>query len=162
MPLNKQDKRLICSICHNHTHKKCLGEIESDFNVISQNIGNWFCIRCNVDIFSFKQIEANEDFISTIKVAPSKSNMFNTLEELNNLIPLDSLDSDDSNDPLAEIDPDTNFYNSQLYNLTKESRYTDSEPLNNILVTEGMNSGTLSILHTSIRSIPKNLKALEN
>ena len=81
-------------------------------------------------------------------------------ESATNLIYNPLADVTTINDPLADIDPDSNFLNLELASFRNNSKfYTEASFKNEAFHSK--TKSTLSLVHTNIRSIPKNLEKFE-
>ena len=100
-----------CHVCNEIYHMECISLTPADHVHMQNNIYNWMCLHCTSSIFSFNQIEDDNDFLLACDIQrchellPSDLvyNLFGSkLEEIHNQI---------------EFDPDHNFYNEQnLFN----------------------------------------------
>lgn len=99
------------------------------------------------------------DFSSTLDLDPCL-NPSDELDMLNSCQPSFSLFEDDEykdNYRVQEIDPDINYFDLHFQNVTNNCKYYSEKTFNkDITVSE---YASFSVMHTNIRSIPRNLSA---
>ena len=69
------------------------------------------------------------------------------------------MNTDDSNIPLCDYDPDTEFFNEFSHHLNSCCNYYLEESFNKYIKKNGIVSGHFSLMHLNIRSLPANLNA---
>ena len=150
---------LKCDNCLERVHLKCLPMVNKDDSLyINRNSNIWFCPVCLGNILPFNRIEDDDSYMEVIY----------DLQEANESIPFDVLLSNDNmfcqfelNEdfdlPLAESDPDIQYYNSQYNSSLKSCDYYLEDSFNKKISDIRIPSGCLSVIHANIRSTPKNL-----
>ena len=129
--------------------------LERHFNI-------WFCTNCIKNMFPFNSIDDDDLFMEAIY----------DLRQVNDPIPFNVLYSSDTifcpfelNEdfelPLTECDPDVQHYNNQFNSSLKSCDYYLEDSFNKKISDIHVPSGSLSVVHANIRSIPKNLKRFE-
>ena len=154
---------LNCDYCHGKVHLKCLPMVNKDDNIYTQrHINTWFCTKCTSEIFAFNSIVDDDEYFETIY----------DIQSLIPLIPFDALSSqdrmftpfelnEDISLPLIDSDPDVQFYNNQCNRTLHSCDYYLEDSFNKKVSDAHIPARCLSLIHTNIRSAPKNLKKFE-
>ena len=155
---------LRCAMCDGFVHINCLPYVSKEDDLyVHRNYHRWFCPICTASVFPFNHFDDDDIFQSVIlENLVSKCSI--TLEILNNqdklFTPFELNDDDTS--PLSDVDPDLQYYNS-ISNMNHSScNYHLEDTFNNKKAQLNIESNSFSMIHTNIRSIPKNLNSFEN
>ena len=158
----RNDDLVKCIICLGWTHIHCLPEEYYDKDHMKNyKVKDWYCRTCNMDILPFNNIES-ESLFQEIVNGPADPNYTN-LEKDNltfDLFNEKELLNINSNEFLADCDPDINFLNED-YDMIKKCKYYSLPDLKKLWDAEKMKTNYFTTLHLNIRSIPKNLDKLE-
>ena len=145
-------RKIICCICNKIFHVKCLTLCDKDLYSLECARPEWFCEICLSYSLPFNHIDDNAGFYAAIReLSESTADSLRYLSEK----VFQPFESDiNSYDELTDNDPDINFYNSMSHNRSC-SYYLESSFNDMIRKSNGKN--TVSICHSSIRSIKKNI-----
>ena len=102
-----------CCICHQKCHIRCISSNDDKVSSIKRNINQGFCINCVSSDLPLNRFEDETDFHDALlhndhfdRVWESFSDkIFNPL----------SSETKNTDLPLDDLDPDTNFYNDVAY-----------------------------------------------
>ena len=61
---------ITCSVCFKSYHLKCISIDHVVIEYIEQNRSTWYCSHCLINIFPFKNLENEIDFMSTVNESP--------------------------------------------------------------------------------------------
>ena len=115
-----------CTLCNNAHHVLCLNYENRPGN---NNIENWSCQQCNIDIFPYNSIENEIEFRCTISNNNIDNDFLVNNDYLLNYFPSEL--NDINNDILTEdFDPEVNYYNEFSHNLIENSKYHNSDTFN--------------------------------
>ena len=154
---------LNCHICQCNVHIKCLPNVTKTNDLyVKRNENKWFCTLCMMDILPFNHFEEDEQF----KLAILEMKMNNLPITLDDLIGQHKIFSpfeinNDENSPMFDIDPDIQYYNSVSKANMQACSYHTEDTFNDKISTMNVTPDCLSLLHSNIRSIPKNLNSFE-
>ena len=131
-----------------------------DFYTNIENVDDWICLQCNESIFPYNHIEDDEDFVLCLSdhwrvtvgsdIKELKEKIFNPFE----------VNSGKSILPMFDCDPDFHYYNLMCSSLSSCDYYLE-DSFNARCEDLSLTSDCFSLLHSNIRSIPKNLYDLE-
>lgn len=154
---------LHCSVCEAIIHLKCLPLVSASDSIYTEReTNNWICVQCLNNNLPFNHISDDAIFLESISeywwnfkrvpYARLQEMVFNPFE----------LNHDNPNLPNFDSDPDLQYFNDMTYidNTSNCSYYLEEEFVKKLRYSR-TNSQSFSILHTNIRSIPKNLEELE-
>ena len=152
-----------CSFCQDKVHLKYLPMVNKKDSLYSHRDSDvWFCTVCTKDIFPFNGIEEDHEFLETLA----------ELHQLDSIIPFDILMdqnkifspfelNEDSNLPLIDSDPDVQFYKNQCNYSLHSCDYYLEDAFNKKVADLNIPSRRLSMIHTHIRSVAKNINKLD-
>ena len=155
---------LRCDVCNCLVHVNCLPYVSREDHLYLRRNGNkWFCTRCTANLFPFNHFDDDNDFESAI-AENSCNKCALTLDRLNSqnkiFIPFEL--NNDETSPLMDVDPDLQYYND-IANMNHSScNYHLEDTFNDKIDKTNIRSNSFSMIHTNIRSIPKNLNNFEN
>jgi Txe/YoeB family toxin of Txe-Axe toxin-antitoxin module len=120
---------------------------------VGNNIENWSCEDCNINIFPFNNIENEIEFRCIVSNNNVDSEFLEANNYLLNYFPSDL--NDINNDILTEeYDPEINYYNALTCEFLENCKYYNSDSFN---IKIGNCQSTFSIISMNIRSASKNL-----
>ena len=148
-----------CCICHQKCHVRCISSNDEEVSSINRNINQWFCTNCVSSALPFNHFEDETDYHDALlhndhfdRVWESFSDkIFNPL----------SSDTTNTDLPLDDLDPDTNFYNDVAYKSVSLCKYYLEDCFKKKMFNV-IDSKSLSICHVNIRSLQCNFYALKN
>ena len=136
---------------------KCITLDYSEQDYLKNNLCNWLCQACLVEIFPFNHMESEDDFINECHCRLETG--CKTSQLIYN--PYDSNRYDFH--ACSDFDPDLNFYNEQNLYTGYLCKYVLEGQFNeNLLSLNCPNSNVLSLIHANLRSIRTNLVEFEN
>ena len=93
-------------------HYQCCSFTRSDFDTMDQI---WFCKSCLSEELPFNHYDNDLDFYNALIDSSHNSTRIN-FHDLNDkiLMPFEMNDKYNTNIPLCDVDPDSNFYNPYL------------------------------------------------
>ena len=154
-------QRLQCDNCHKIVHLSCLSNVtKHDELYINRHDNIWYCPVCMQDALPLMRLEDDEymDVIFNWK----RDEKHVSIEELNNMIFIPfEINDQNTFSPLFEIDPDIQFFNSLANNLSVCDYYLE-DSFNKKCTDLHIDQTCFSLLHTNIRSMPKNLTHLHD
>ena len=159
--VNRQAKALKCMSCEQTFHIKCLCFInDNDMEYLSVN--QWICTQCLSNNLPFIHIVDEHEYLECIKALGGGFKLQKAALEKLVFHPFQNYDLD-SNNPMADIDPDANFYNESaaLLNM-KTCQYYLEDKFNKTIEQLSVKNDNMSLMHLNIRSARKNLSQLEN
>ena len=160
--INPTAKCIECSVCKNFCHKLCIPGVHKydDFYANIENANDWICSKCNKLIFPYNHIDDDGDFIQCLSenwrvtigtnINELQEKVFNPFE----------VNSEKSNLPIFDCDPDFHYYNLLCNSLSSCDYYLE-DSFNGKCEELSLTSDCFSLLHCNIRSIPKNLYDFE-
>ena len=160
--LLSHSRKTKCSFCRSFYHLRCLPvDLMSEMN--NTFLADWICQQCTRSEFPLNHFDDDEDFMSAIhEFQNNDSNI--TIDNLENMI-FDPFEWNDANldDPLCDSDPDLQFYNdiAGIQN-TKKCDYYLEHSLRKKIDELGITDDCFSLFHLNVRSVAKNLTALQN
>ena len=150
-----------CSYCHDLVHVNCLPCIFRDDPLYTErHINRWLCISCSNSVFPFNHFEEDIDFLSALSeywVDEIKLSCEDFRDKV--FIPFEF--NIDEKSPLFDTDPDIHFYNTVHGLNLKHCNYYIEDSFNDKCSQLSISSQNLSLIHTNIRSAPKNLSSFE-
>jgi hypothetical protein len=150
------EKCLLCSTCNSSVHQKCLPlYLPDDVTYASNPVNQWSCTTCLQNLFPFYNIETDSDIHSTIINHNHIGPDLNILDEL-----IFNPFNDDTTESTDELDPDQNFYQSFNTPGTKSCKYYYPDQINSTNLNTS--DALLSMFHLNVRSLPKNIRQLQN
>ena len=113
-----------CTLCKYLVHIKCLPQVNKNDTIYTlRNEDSWYCTQCTAFIFPFNHNFSDNDFISCLS----------DYWENSHIVPYELLNSGkifqpfelnaNFNDPLSDVDPDLQFYNSNCNNVMSGCDY---------------------------------------
>jgi hypothetical protein len=155
-PTRPFNKTLKCSTCQTLIHIKCLPYYQTDdieYAKLPEN--QWSCTLCLKILFPF--FESDNTLLQTNN---SVETIYHDIDQLNNL-PNDimGMQWDEEGDIMEDIDPDTNYYNSDDSTNPNNCLYYHPNGLN-LESAKHSAKESLSIFHVNIRSLRKNFSKL--
>ena len=147
-----------CCICHQKCHVRCISSNDEEVSSIKRNINQWFCTNCVSSALPFNHFEDETDYHDALlhndhfdRVWESFSDkIFNPL----------SSDTTNTDLPLGDLDPDTNFYSDVAYNSVSLCKYYLEDCFKKKMFNV-IDSKSLSVCHVNIRSLQRNFYALK-
>ena len=156
--------QLKCSACDCYVHLRCLHQVnEMDDLHVHKDFNIWFCTECSQSMFPFNHFMDDKDFLIALEenLCTEPSIPFEFLSNNDKIFtPFDF--NDESSSPLTEVDPDIQFYNDQCNQRLSSCDYMLEDAFNDRISNLNVANNGFSIMHTNIRSIPKNLSKLRN
>ena len=146
-------------ICDNTFHVRCITHVPNDDNSQIACNNSWICKSCLECELPFIHFEDDINFLRALSecwLSP-ESVTLKSLEE--KLFEPFVLNDSDSEIPILGADPDLQYYsnNEHADDLLNCSYYVESTLIKNIVWTKIY----FQVFQLNVRSIPKNLKALE-
>ena len=156
--------QLKCSACNCYVHLRCLHQVdEKDDLYVHKDCNIWFCTECSQNLFPFNHFMDDKDFLIALEdnlcTEPSIPLEFLSSNE-KIFMPFDF--NDESSSPLTDVDPDIQFFNDQCNQRLSSCDYMLENAFNDKISNLNVVNTGFSIMHTNIRSIPKNLSKLRN
>ena len=148
---------LKCCNCLQLYHLKCVTLNKDEQNILLTNKAIWICLKCNIDIFPFNNIDEDVDFLQACQTSSQNELLTSTL--IYN--PFQS----NENDYIiwSEFDPDFNFYCEQNIFSGFLCKYFKDESFNEKLSSLSSEDVlSFSLCHINIRSIKANLGDFDN
>lgn len=161
----KHSYHLKCSICKNLVHLRCLASVTKEDSIyINREAENWFCTRCSMSLFPFNHFFDDELFYAEIMEMRIIENPlpFDMLLDNSRLFSPFELNDDVHSNPMSNIDPDFQFYNDHCHVNLTSCDYMMEDTFNNKISDLQISDDHFSLIHSNIRSIPKNLTKFEN
>ena len=152
-------KKIHCSVCYAVHHIKCISIDPVIIAHLEDRNESWYCSICLIDIFPYNAIADDDEFVSAIT-----SNSTMSLNYLSDklFMPFELNDSEHLAGSCNEdIDPDIQFFNTFNQNIAK-CNYQTRESFTKEICTSAVKKKVFSLCHINIRSIRKNISALEN
>ena len=152
-------KKIHCSVCYAVHHIKCISIDPVIIAHLEDRNESWYCSICLIDIFPYNAIADDDEFVSAIT-----SNSTMSLNYLSDklFMPFELNDSEHLAGSCNEdIDPDIQFFNTFNQNITR-CNYQTQESFTKEICTSAVKQKVFSLCHINIRSIRKNISALEN
>ena len=152
--------------CHNCCyvfHLNCLPRVNRcDSIYIEQDKNCWFCPRCIEQILPYNHIFDDDEYLKALSEnwnlpLSIPIDLLNHHDKI--FLPFD-LNEKESN-PLADCDPDIQYYNNQFNSVLYSCDYFFEDSCNEKLKRDNIDSNSFSLLHANIRSSAKNLKNFE-
>ena len=101
-----------CLVCQSKCHLKCISLHEEELSSIV-NDSSWYCMQCISSALPFNSIDDDDEYIQALSSKDHfELNWDRLYEKLFN--PL-SIEDNELESPLDDIDPDSNFYNDLVY-----------------------------------------------
>ena len=154
---------LKCCLCLKQVHYKCLPNFsKKDYDYSCDPNNYWSCPKCNRNLFPFYD-DDDDIFLSNLKELQSDAYLgFHIDNVLPNVFsPFDFCDSG-MDDPLTEIDPDSNFYNMIGDAILNDSLYYSVTSLAMEMNNDKSDvSSKFSLIHANIRSARKNIDSFK-
>ena len=147
---------LYCHKCFNVVHLCCLHNVSKNDTLYTLRDDNiWYCPNCIQDTLPFVWMD-DDSFYDTI-LHFERSEKHVSLEELNKkvFIPFE-INDETQMSPLFEIDPDLQYFNV-FANRLSCCDYHLEDSFNKKCRDLRIDQTCFSLLHTNIRSVPKNL-----
>ena len=162
--VQRHSYQLKCSICQDDIHLKCLPYVDKKDSIYREKQHNvWFCTKCTGGIFPFNWVSEDDDFLANLYENQSSEPMIPLSLLLDNdkqFLPFEL--NEDFNIPLFDIDPDIQYYNNHWNNVLHSCDYYLEDTFNKKLSKMNINNDCLSMMHSNIRSAPKNISKLDN
>ena len=136
---------------------------KTDSIYIHRDSSVWFSPECTKNIFPFNGIEEDREFFETLtELGPLDSLIpFDILIDHNKIFSPFEL-NEDLNLPVIDSDPDVQFYNNQCNNSIHSCDYYLEDSFNKKVTDLNISSGCLSMIHTNIRSVAKNMNKFDS
>ena len=147
-----------CAFCEMMHHLKCITLCAEFSEQLVSNQELWSCSHCITDMFPFKQIADDTDYISVIEDLASCSSLSYLSDKL--FLPFE-VNDDDHMTNLCNADPDLNFYNSLNQYVSRCNYYLEST-FNKAVETYPWANDVLSMCCFNIRGIKRNLTSFES
>ena len=152
-----------CTLCNNRVHLNCLPSLtKADSLYIERETNNWYCYNCTAYIFPFNHLTEQDDFINALaENYLTESCMSLHFIQSNDRVFQPFELNVDADSPLSDIDPDLQYYHNQ-YQSNISCDYYLEDSFNKRISSLNIDKRSFSLIHSNIRSIPKNLKRLEH
>ena len=160
----RHSNQLKCSICKNILHLNCISGLTKKDNIFvdRSTMTDWICPTCVSVIFPYNHFTENDDFLNAL-ADDWRSDL---------CIPYHFIQNDDrvfqpfelnvdTNTPLSDIDPDLQYYQNQ-YPSNIPCDYYLEDHFNKRTSNLEIDNKSFSLIHSNIRSIPKNLQNFES
>ena len=160
----RHSNQLKCSICKNILHLNCISGLTKKDNIFvdRSTMTDWICPTCVSVIFPYNHFTENDDFLNAL-ADDWRSDL---------CIPYHFIQNDDrvfqpfelnvdTNTPLSDIDPDLQYYQNQ-YPSNIPCDYYLEDHFNKRTFNLEIDNKSFSLIHSNIRSIPKNLQNFES
>ena len=148
-----------CCICHQKCHIRCISSNDEEVSSIKRNINQWFCINCVSSALPFNHFEDETDYHDALLHNDHFDRVWESFsDKIFNPISSDTTNTDL---PLDDLDPDTNFYNDVAYNSVSLCKYYLEDCFKKKMFNV-IDSKSLSVCHVNIRSLQRNFYALKN
>ena len=117
-------KTASCVMCHLKCHLKCISLNTEELSSII-NDSSWYCMRCITSALPFIGIDDDEEYMQALSCKDHfELNWDRLYDKLFN--PL-SVEENEFESPLDEIDPDSNFYSDLIYQSAALCKYYTEE-----------------------------------
>ena len=156
--------RLQCSNCKDLVHVNCLPFVSKTDSIYKERENNlWFCKKCVQTIFPFNHYDEDDEFMEVLSEScshepPVPIDIVNNSNKL--FIPFEL--NDNENLPIHDADPDLQFYPSMCNRTLNACDYHLEDSFNQNISKLNISSRSYPIIHTNIRSAPKNLNNFES
>ena len=99
-----------CSACHHSFHINCLSISKTDSIFVNRISDTWICVICLNDCLPFNHLDDDDFYECSVPCYSHKigRSMFDLNSSEAGLIRVDN--SDESFNPLSDLDPDEHFY----------------------------------------------------
>ena len=151
---------LQCSYCQDLVHVNCLPFISRYDTLYTERSSNrWLCTSCSRSVFPYNHFEDDADFFDALSENWYVGIKLSYADFQDKVFVPFELNVDEKS-PLFDKDPDINFYNT-VHNVNMENcNYYVEDTFNDKCSQLSITSKNLSLLHSNIRSAPKNLSSL--
>ena len=156
--------RLQCCNCKDLVHIRCLPYVtKNDSIYINKACNIWYCKKCVQDIFPYNHYDDDDEFNEVLAEGCSHNRPapFDLVNNCNKLFMPFEL-NENENLPIHDADPDLQLYQSMCNRTLNACNYHLEDSFNQNISKLNVSSNSFSILHTNIRSIPKNLNNFES
>ena len=164
----RHSRILICSFCYSRVHLYCLpNQIAVSDSIYTHRLESvWFCTLCIQNELPFNHTNCDEEFRIAVRSFFCDMNSYD-ISLLNSLVfnPFELQENLDDNlhNVCDDANPDLNYFNEyNCFNNTQPCEYYLENSFNKMCSDNANSSGNFAIIHTNIRSIPKNLSTFEN
>ena len=148
------NRTVFCSLCQAVSHQNCLNLYSpKDIAYATDTSLNWTCPKCLSEHFPFYVLESPSDLTSLLT-----SNTYIDQTLLDQLL-FDPFAENDMGNVHDDIDPDTNYFNSD-HRLSTNCQYLQIEAINS-KIHHSNNQNSFSIYSMNIRSLKKNYSDLK-
>ena len=155
--VHSHNLKLTCCLCKQLYHVKCLPVFtRDDYNYANNPMNFWSCVNCNESIFPFNKLE-DSDFCRSSMFHEQFLSMSDIEDKLFNPFDFEVLESED---PLTDIDPDLNYFNALSNSSLQNSDYFTNASFQKYIDKNNVTNNCLSLIHTNIRSLNKNISEL--
>ena len=155
--------RLQCTNCKKNVHLKCLPSVSKNDSIyLNRECEHWYCKKCVQSILPFNHFDDDVTFIEALSESWNYDPPvpFDLVNDHNKLFsPFDLNESETL--PMHDVDPDLHFYQSACNNTLNACDYHLEDSFNKNISKLKINSQSFSIIHSNIRSIPRNLSRFE-
>ena len=155
--------QLKCDACKNSVHIKCLPYVtKNDSIYIEREEEVWFCKKCIQSVLPFNHFDDDDELMEAIfDTLPNGTSVpFSVLQAQDKLFSPFEL-NEDVTLPLFDVDPDMHYYNSMCNPVLQNCDYYLEDMFNKKVSSLNVNNKTFSMVHTNIRSIPRNLNRFD-
>ena len=151
-------RKLQCLICKRFCHLNCISIRKCEVSNLN-NKNDWYCMMCMSAELPFLNIVDDDDFILALSTKDHfEIEWENSYDKIFNPI---TLNDNERDLPLDDIDPDDNFYNDLSSYSSSLCKYYLQDSFNSEhakLVAGGLKP--LSFFHLNVRSLPHNFSQL--
>ena len=150
--LLSHSKILSCALCNGNYHIQCIPLTQAEFNDLCIHEYDWYCVKCNGEIFPCNFVEDDNEFIEFVYSIYNDNYL--DFERISNMVFNPFSSNDDMKIPIFDSDPDVNFFTEINYINSKSSNYfTEDQFIEKYSISHGKKLN-LSLLHLNIRSFP--------
>ena len=155
----KDNLYINCCICNGKYHNRCLQLNQNDTSI--HDTTTWYCHKCLSDNMPFVNIFSSDDFYDALAEFWRKKSKF-TIDDLRSksFNPFE-LSEHDHFEPLADIDPDSQYYNQLSSQFENCDYYLEDEFIKKC-VQKSVKSKNVSVMQFNIRSAKKNIVYFQN
>ena len=149
--------RLVCSICLQVYHMKCITLSPGEQVYFMSLVPSWYCQKCTCECLPFNHIEDNNLFSSA---AQNLDGIDEWLQYFSDKVFRPILNTDfDRCSEMDDFDPDINVFNNIDHHVRTKCTYVSETMFSNEIKKCGLSLETnlLSVCHINIRSLKSNL-----
>ena len=152
-----------CCSCKGYTHLNCIPYVNKcDSIFIERNMNDWLCTCCTESLFPFNHVYDDDEFMRILSECwPVSLDRIAAQAKIQDKIFSPFELNEDVYSPFMDIDPDSNYYGDTINDRVNSCDYYMENSFNKKCQDIGITNNYLSLIHSNIRSIPKNIDHFE-